>query len=214
MWIGGKSSNPTTQAQPLRSGSRNFILPHIIICGKNIPSGVGFSPERKLEAVRLAANDLGGGLLRPCSDLGGNPIKRLFAPGSRQRTLPDYDAVPAAELPTLFVANLAPHLLAFGGIGRQRLFFGGFIPAFARCCFCIAASLLVFTSPMRTLYHTLPPAATTVYSTTLYSTNVVRPSRVLGKQVDMFSRSTPAPQRRRYQPSVPRLPHQLKRPSQ
>ena len=25
---------------------------------------------------------------------------------------------------------------------------GGFIPAFARCCFCIAASLLVFTSPM------------------------------------------------------------------
>ncbi len=26
--------------------------------------------------------------------------------------------------------------------------FGGFIPAFARCCFCIAASLLVFTSPM------------------------------------------------------------------
>ena len=26
--------------------------------------------------------------------------------------------------------------------------FGGFIPAFARCCFCIAASLLVLTSPM------------------------------------------------------------------
>jgi hypothetical protein len=31
----------------------------------------------------------------------------------------------------------APHFIA-----------GGFIPAFARCCFCIAASLLVFTSPM------------------------------------------------------------------
>ena len=25
---------------------------------------------------------------------------------------------------------------------------GGFIPAFARCCFCIAANLLVFTSPI------------------------------------------------------------------
>jgi len=33
---------------------------------------------------------------------------------------------------------LAPHFTA-----------GGFIPAFARCCFCIAASLLVFTSPIR-----------------------------------------------------------------
>jgi hypothetical protein len=32
---------------------------------------------------------------------------------------------------------LAPHFTA-----------GGFIPAFARCCFCIAASLLVFTSPI------------------------------------------------------------------
>ena len=33
---------------------------------------------------------------------------------------------------------LAPH---FTGSGRM--------PAFARCCFCIAASLLVFTSPIR-----------------------------------------------------------------
>ena len=31
---------------------------------------------------------------------------------------------------------------------RACLGAGGFIPAFARCCFCIAASLLVFTSPM------------------------------------------------------------------
>ena len=28
-------------------------------------------------------------------------------------------------------------------------FTGGLIPAFARCCFCIAANLLVFTSPIR-----------------------------------------------------------------
>ena len=31
---------------------------------------------------------------------------------------------------------------------RADLGVGSFIPAFARCCFCIAASLLVFTSPM------------------------------------------------------------------
>ena len=31
---------------------------------------------------------------------------------------------------------------------RAGLGVGSFIPAFARCCFCIAASLLVFTSPM------------------------------------------------------------------
>ena len=31
-------------------------------------------------------------------------------------------------------------------------FTDGFIPAFARCCFCIAASLLVFTSPMTSAY--------------------------------------------------------------
>ena len=31
---------------------------------------------------------------------------------------------------------------------RPGLDVGGFIPAFARCCFRIAASLLVFTSPM------------------------------------------------------------------
>ena len=30
----------------------------------------------------------------------------------------------------------------------------GFIPAFARCCFCIAANLLVFTSP--TVFPLLP----------------------------------------------------------
>ena len=32
---------------------------------------------------------------------------------------------------------------------RAGLGVGSFIPAFARCCFCIAASLLVFTSPIQ-----------------------------------------------------------------
>ena len=37
-----------------------------------------------------------------------------------------------------------------GGNERSTSFrTGGRIPAFARCCFCIAANLLVFTSPMR-----------------------------------------------------------------
>ncbi len=50
------------------------------------------------------------------------------------------------------------------GTGTFRSLCGGFIPAFARCCFCIAASLLVFTSPIRfpfrrPLYHTRTAAA-------------------------------------------------------
>ena len=36
----------------------------------------------------------------------------------------------------------APHFIA-----------GGFIPAFARCCFCIAANLLVFTRPISTKFN-------------------------------------------------------------
>ena len=35
------------------------------------------------------------------------------------------------------------------GTGTLRSLHGGRMPAFARCCFCIAASLLVFTSPIR-----------------------------------------------------------------
>ena len=35
------------------------------------------------------------------------------------------------------------------GTGSFRSLHGGRMPAFARCCFCIAASLLVFTSPMK-----------------------------------------------------------------
>ena len=34
------------------------------------------------------------------------------------------------------------------GTGTFRSLHGGRMPAFARCCFCIAASRLVFTSPM------------------------------------------------------------------
>ena len=51
--------------------------------------------------------------------------------------------------------ELPPDLYKCGGSGwRERgggVTFGGrgFRPAFARCCFCIAANLLVFTSPMR-----------------------------------------------------------------
>ena len=45
-------------------------------------------------------------------------------------------------------SNLPPHLYKCGGSAQAPFFIGGFIPAFARCCFCIAASLLVFTSPM------------------------------------------------------------------
>ena len=35
------------------------------------------------------------------------------------------------------------------GTGTLLSLHGGRMPAFARCCFCIAASLLVFTSPIR-----------------------------------------------------------------
>ena len=45
-------------------------------------------------------------------------------------------------------AGLPPDLCKCGGCAQTPFFIGGFIPAFARCCFCIAASLLVFTSPM------------------------------------------------------------------
>ena len=38
--------------------------------------------------------------------------------------------------------------------GPTPPFSGGFTPAFARCCFCIAISLLVFTSP--TVFPLLP----------------------------------------------------------
>ena len=41
----------------------------------------------------------------------------------------------------------APPFPDFAGTERNAPFIGGFIPAFARCCFCIAANLLVFTSP-------------------------------------------------------------------
>ena len=37
------------------------------------------------------------------------------------------------------------------GTGTLRSLHGGRMPAFARCCFCIAANLLVFTSPIRFL---------------------------------------------------------------
>ena len=36
---------------------------------------------------------------------------------------------------------------------RDCLYADGFIPAFARCCFCIAISLLVFTSPLSTKFN-------------------------------------------------------------
>ena len=47
-----------------------------------------------------------------------------------------------------YPSNLPPHLYKCGGRARAGFFIGGFIPAFARCCFCIAASLLVLTSPI------------------------------------------------------------------
>ena len=44
-------------------------------------------------------------------------------------------------------AGLPPDLCKCGG-SAPPFPIGGFIPAFARCCLCIAANLLVFTSPM------------------------------------------------------------------
>jgi len=44
--------------------------------------------------------------------------------------------------------QVADTFVPFLDISRGIFPGGGFIPAFARCCFCIAASLLVFTSPM------------------------------------------------------------------
>ena len=71
-------------------------------------------------------------------------------------------------------SNLPPHLYKCGGSAQAPFFTGGFTPAFARCCFCIARhsqrsacrlphgssaparggyfSLLVFTSPMTSAY--------------------------------------------------------------
>ena len=52
---------------------------------------------------------------------------------------------------------------------RGRVTFGGwdFSPAFARCCFCIAANLLVFTSPMMlNLSDASPPFQSLSISTT------------------------------------------------
>ncbi len=46
------------------------------------------------------------------------------------------------------LVQLRGNLLGNGTHFRASLGVGSFIPAFARCCFCIAASLLVFTSPM------------------------------------------------------------------
>ena len=50
--------------------------------------------------------------------------------------------------------RVADTFVPFPCISRGNFPVGGFIPAFARCCFCIAASLLVFTSP--TVFPLLP----------------------------------------------------------
>ena len=50
--------------------------------------------------------------------------------------------------------QVADTFVPFPGILRGNFPVGGFIPAFARCCFCIAANLLVFTSP--TVFPLLP----------------------------------------------------------
>ena len=48
--------------------------------------------------------------------------------------------------------QVADTFVPFPGISRGYFPVGGFIAAFARCCFCIAANLLVFTSPMTSAY--------------------------------------------------------------
>lgn len=48
--------------------------------------------------------------------------------------------------------QVADTFAPFPGFSRGIFPIGGFIPAFARCCFCIAASLLVFTSPIESFH--------------------------------------------------------------
>lgn len=54
-----------------------------------------------------------------------------------------------SHLPNILAIDSGLDLRTRGMCGPASPFTGGFIPAFARCCFCIAANLLVFTSPMR-----------------------------------------------------------------
>ena len=52
-----------------------------------------------------------------------------------------------SHLPNILAIDSGLDLRTRGMCGPTPPFSGGFIPAFARCCFCIAISLLVFTSP-------------------------------------------------------------------
>ena len=59
-----------------------------------------------------------------------------------------------SHLPNILAIDSGLDLRTRGMCGPTPPFTGGFIPAFARCCFCIAANLLVFTSPT-----VFPPSA-------------------------------------------------------
>ena len=59
---------------------------------------------------------------------------------------------PRASLRGKSTAGLPPDLYKCGG-SAPPFPTGGFIPAFARCCFCIAISLLVLTSPIHIPFY-------------------------------------------------------------
>ena len=91
------------------------------------------------------------GCLNGSSDHRGNrqTFREWIRNGSILPPAADYTTLnPPPELfPRLYKCGNDGRLITRGGV----TFAGGFIPAFARCCFCIAASLLVFTSPMTLL---------------------------------------------------------------
>ena len=70
------------------------------------------------------------------------------ARATRPRKIPLFPAGRKPETRTASRRRQPPDLYKCGGSTPPFFTGGGFIAAFARCCFCIAINLLVFTSPM------------------------------------------------------------------
>ena len=85
-----------------------------------------------------------------------SPVSRFQSGDSGQTWFPTKveNFVLRANLRGKSASALPPDLYKCGGGAQTPFFAGGVIPAFARCCLCIAANLLVFTSPMTSSFIT------------------------------------------------------------
>ena len=89
---------------------------------------------------------------RPLPSIRNSPLRdcrvKMDSGGRRLETLRVFGAAGGHHITQAYGRHGAGENFA-RGTGILRSLHGGRMPAFARCCFCIAASRLVFTSPIR-----------------------------------------------------------------